>query len=370
MTTTILFFKKPQILKYYILFTALLVSHLLNAQITLTQNDFPSIDDTFRLSMSDSIIGIDPKPTGANFTWDYSFLNSDSQRIDTFVSMIDANILYAFAFIGRASMASRVAFVGGAGNFVFENPYQFYKKSASAYEIAGFGAEIQGFPVPIKYDVNDQEYVLPLNYNQSDSNVINFNIIIPNTVEIYRNQKRINKVDGWGKLKLPNGTFDVLRVRSELIIRDSIVFQGFPLPVIPITNFEYKWLSTGRGLPLLQINTTKTFINESVRDVVYQDIKSLPNSVNVIKDEDQAFNLYPNPVKSTGTIRLDLKEQSGSNSMEVEIFDVTGKLVYQSNMMEQQFNIDLSGIPGLKTGTYFISILKGDSKSVQTLTVY
>jgi Secretion system C-terminal sorting domain len=368
MTSFVSFLKFPVLLRSSLLIALMSLFSLIHGQITLTQSDFPDIDDTFRLSLSDTIFGIDPKPTGANYTWDYSFLTSDSQRTDTFVSMINANILYAFAFIGRATMASRVASAGGAGNFAFENPYQFYKSTSSAYEIAGFGAEIQAFPVPIKYDVNDKVYIFPLKYNQTDSNVINFDISIPNTVEIYRNQKRINKVDGWGKLKLPNGTFDVLRVRSELIIRDSIIFQGFPLPVIPITNFEYKWLSPGRGLPILQINTTKTIFNESVRDVLYQDLKSLPTTVNDIEEEPGFYNVYPNPVKNTETVIIDLEGYAGS--VVLQLFDITGKLLYQSNYQQQLIHLDLFAISGIKTGTYFISIDNGGKQSVKTLTVY
>jgi hypothetical protein len=54
------------------------------AQITITNVDMPNVSETFRLSTTLDMQGLDPVLTGANYSWGFSTLVPDSQRVDTF----------------------------------------------------------------------------------------------------------------------------------------------------------------------------------------------------------------------------------------------------------------------------------------------
>ena len=76
------------------------------AQITITKNDMPipGMLPMFSLPDSVTLAQADITQTGANQTWDFSFLHPEFQRVDTFVSLLDAGITYALSF-ASASVA-------------------------------------------------------------------------------------------------------------------------------------------------------------------------------------------------------------------------------------------------------------------------
>ncbi|PJA07855.1 MAG: hypothetical protein COX70_05360, partial [Flavobacteriales bacterium CG_4_10_14_0_2_um_filter_32_8] len=68
----------------------------MNAQITITNNDMPNVNDTFRLSTTNNIQGLDPVLTGTNYSWNFSTLVPSSQRLDTFFSVSSTPLAYQF----------------------------------------------------------------------------------------------------------------------------------------------------------------------------------------------------------------------------------------------------------------------------------
>ncbi|MBL0072144.1 MAG: hypothetical protein IPP34_10195 [Bacteroidetes bacterium] len=75
-------------MKNLVSLTALLFTTTIGlAQITIDNNDMPSVGDTFRVSNGLISPTIDPVPTGASFTWDFSMLQPVSQDVDTFIDV-------------------------------------------------------------------------------------------------------------------------------------------------------------------------------------------------------------------------------------------------------------------------------------------
>jgi hypothetical protein len=162
-------------------------------------------------------------------------------------------------------------------------------------------------------------YKFPLNYNNTDSSESGFSINIPTLADYAKARKRVNVVDGWGTLMLPSGNFNVLRVKSTYVDRDSFVVQGFPLPVIPVTTTEYKWLGLQQGEPLLQMDVNQFGI---VTQIFYLENPVL--GVNDMSGSDFNFGIMPNPASTEVHVFYN-KDKSGETK--IDMLSVDGKFV-------------------------------------------
>ena len=84
-------------MKNYLLFALLLSSLYSYSQITISNSDLPSPGDTIRISNAIEFLA-DPSETGANYTWDYSYLEGTDQYIDSFISPTDAPLVHTLVF--------------------------------------------------------------------------------------------------------------------------------------------------------------------------------------------------------------------------------------------------------------------------------
>ncbi len=337
-----------------------------SAQITINSADLTFAGDTFRLSIAAPNPTIDPLATGANHSWDFGFLQSASQRVDSFIDEAATNPLFSFVFIdnalnpNRSNQATRgPSFTIGA--FSISDVFNFYYNSSASFKQTGFGAGINGIPLPIAYSPHDIQYRFPLAYGNRDTSNSGYVIDQVSTLGVYiRVRKtRINEVDGWGTLITPYGSFNTIRVKSNIVERDSVYLDtlgfGFNLP--PITTNEYKWLGSGYGLPLLQINTGAT---GAVTQVLYQD--SARSTVGIDEQilRNLNFTLYPNPVLETFNLKFELKK---SSEVSLEIFGMKGELIWQSETTlhpagEREIRLNASEL-NLKNGNYLLRMLVG-----------
>ncbi len=239
------------------------------AQITIVSTDMPSsvTPATYRSSIGQAFPGMDETLAGSNYTWDYSQLTPTSQNVDTFVAV---PFLY-FSFLANSTygLKSNTPTVN-LGLVTIDYQYDFYKKATSSYVQTGSGINMSGFPLPVQYSPKDTIYRFPLHYGNIGSSTSTFAVSIP-TLGFYGGTKtRIDTVDGWGTLITPYGTFNALRVKSviyesDTIHVDTLFHFGLRLPTTIVT--QYKWLGTGQGIPLLQINTS----GGNVTQIIYRD---------------------------------------------------------------------------------------------------
>jgi hypothetical protein len=126
-------------------------------------------------------------------------------------------------------------------------------------------------------------------------------------------------VDGWGTLILPSGNFSVLRIKSTIYDRDSIVLQALPFPlVLPSITIEYRWLGLQQGEPLLQINANQF----AVTQVLYLENPVL--GMDDISGSDFNFGIMPNPASTEMSVFYN-KEKTGET--QIDILSVDGKQV-------------------------------------------
>lgn len=324
--------------------------------ISIFSSDMPGVDDTFRLSVKNGPDSIDITNTGANWTWDYSFLDPDEQKVDTFVNPFLTDPQYYINFNNPfdqnhyASLAQPISPPPSFdANFQIEDVYYFYKKTSSKYTQVGFGAKLNGISISQQYNPVDVIYEFPLDFGNTSNSTSSFNYDFPNNDDYYgRTTERTNTVDGWGTLITPFGTFQTLRIKSEMKITDTLYLDslnfGFNIP--RPTQFEYKWLAKNNGIPVLQINTQETFNNEVISDIVYRDsvridIVSVKEGLSVVDN----FSIYPNP--NTGSFMVQVDKFPGS---EITVYDVYGKIIYRQQQPGGWYEVSLQ----IPNGIYFI----------------
>jgi len=263
----------------------------LQAQITITSADMPSVNDTVRYSNSflDSIARTIYQTGGANTTWDFSTLRPIRQQVKSYKRAI--NTPYGFFFLGFNRYGVKELDSLGFGNFKFEDVYLYFKNDNNEFQTEGIGMKIGGVPIPSYYSDEDEIYQFPLRYGRRDSSTFAYRLSLIGTGAYGSKGYRINEVDGWGKITTPFGTFDCIRVKSEIVAKDSIELfgVGFSLPNI---RREYKWLARGGKIPILEISGNVVFGDFIPTLVRYKDqYRNIEFSENLSPTVDFEANL-------------------------------------------------------------------------------
>ena len=256
------------------------------AQITITSADMPNINDAIRVSVKTELPEFDPSATGPNYVWNFLDLKPDSQRVDQYVAPFST----PYFFFAASSYGTRnynpdqfpFALLGSPPT----DAYDFFKETSNFYGMTGQGLTVNGLTIPAFYSSNDILYKFPLNYGNVDSSNSGFTLPLPSIGAYGKKQFRKNTVDGWGTLITPYGTFNTLRIVSEIQVSDSIYLDtiGFGFTIPRQTRYEYKWLGQGMKIPLLQIDVTAGLLggNVTVDRVVWRDSVITPMSVNIL----------------------------------------------------------------------------------------
>ena len=267
-----------------LLFAPLLAS----AQITVGQNDMPHANDELIRTRAFTNPFIDYATTGAAHIWDFSNLTVNTGDTAEYLTVASTNFIYAITYAdiffndNRANHAKRGADITFNQILPIEDPYTFYYRNSSSYRKVGYGVELSGIPVPIIFEDHDEIYELPVQFGDATSDFASYNIDLPGIGYYGYRQIRDNDVDGWGAITTPAGSFDVLRVKTTLAINDTIGIDslGFGFAIDRPIIREYKWLTQGLRVPVLQINTTEIFGFEVVNAIYYYDV---PRSIEVVQ---------------------------------------------------------------------------------------
>lgn len=324
------------------------------SQITITTNDMPDANDTVRLSNTVDSWGIDPTLTGANYLWDYSFLEPLTQQIDTFFTVASTPFAYQFYFNNqilypahKASYARPGMEFDLFGMITMTDVFNYFKNESSRYSEVGFGSNINGIPASTRNIPIDTIYKFPLNFSDNYTSHSEWLLNIPNLAAYGQSKDRLADVEGWGTLMTPFGTFQTLKVKMEIDITDTLNIDSlginfsFPRP----TTTEYHWLAPGMKIPVLQINTVAGIITT----IQYQD--SIRYNLLATNEIDLLQPLiYPNPAIDEIIVNTDGK----AKIEKIEVYDINGKLL----LVQSGFNLPLAklNVAGLPNGTYILSI--------------
>lgn len=209
-------------------------------QITITKANMPSAGEEYIYSTT--IDQVDVSLTGPNQTWDFSQLTPVSQDTMKFKKPQDVNIAYLLPFFGDIAVQQP--------NGAIKEYYGFFKSGAGAYvqEGAGFTLPVLNIPLPIQYTTPDFVYRFPLTYgNRKDSSKYELNNTFQG-ITLAVHGKRVNMVDGYGKITTPYKSYNCIRVKSVITEHDTL--GGIP---VDNSRTEYKWLSTDEKAPVMQV---------------------------------------------------------------------------------------------------------------------
>ncbi len=342
----------------------LFFSNAANSQITIVTGDFATGGDTLRVSTTNSAPANTSLATnGLNALWDYSALVPASQDIDTFLSVASTGAIYSIYFANfgfnsnRANIAARGLDLSAAGGAVpITDVYNFFYNSSANYKQVGFGANISGVSTPVPYGNKDIVYNFPCNYGNVDSSDSNYSINVPSQGYAEGQQHRVNHVDGWGTVITPFGTFNALRVVSELTGSDSVFISsfGFGFSFPRTKTREYKWLTTNGDIPVLQINVNVNGQNETVTSIRYRDIYrdltvGLTNNSQPID-----ARILPNP-SSGGTVTIELSNLK-NGQCEIGVYAINGTLLKNITKNAVEGRIALDELNEMASGYYTINV--------------
>ncbi|MEI6577067.1 MAG: T9SS type A sorting domain-containing protein [Bacteroidota bacterium] len=340
-----------------IAFCLLLLISNLNAQPTITQNDMPSVGDTIWFKTT-TLSALNYQNTGNNFTWDYSTL-SGNPAADTFISVSSTSFTLQLTFglgANAANLAQNSADLSVIPAIPLSNLTNFFRKSATSFQLSGFGLGIYGIGLPIKFNNADVWYKFPLTINSlQDSSTSNYAQSLLTLGYLKINRKRHNQVDGWGTLITPYGSFQTLRVKSIVHEEDSIYLDTISMGIPLIRDYiEYKWLGNGHKVPLLTV-TEENLITTW---------KWIDNQPTVGIDEleiVQNVTVSPNPSHGIVKVRMNSLQ---SEYVNISLWNITGQKIkdlYQGNIRSGEnllnFSLDENSFP---SGLYFLKIEKGN----------
>lgn len=328
------------------------------AQITITQNEMPTSGDTLRYSQTtpnQAILDLYVQ-TGANFTWDFSFLESESQGLDEYENALQTS--YAFFFLGFNNYGRKIADELGAGAFTFTNIYDFYGSSSTEFKAIGRGLTYNSIPLPAYFGDDDEIYQFPLEYGDRDSSTFDFAVSVPGTFDYKTVGYRINDVDGWGEITTPYGTFECIRLVSDIVAVDSITAFGFSIG-FPNVRKEYRWLAANEKFPILEITGNDVQGAFTPNQVRYRDNYALASGTHDL-EEQYALSVSPNPATDYLIVKYTLASLGNVN---MQLLDVSGKIVqkwnYNSQGGEQQQELKVNGLPA---GMYWLWIRIGEEQ--------
>jgi len=329
-----------------------------NAQISITQNDMPSVGKSF-VSGDDTIYaGLTVGPSGANKTWNFS--NLVAQTNDT------ANFVSPGSLTGASNFPTANLGMTNAGQNIFLN------YSSSAIDIIGI---YQDFGSPagynaVKFNPAIRHISLPSTYNTTFNGTSTYEIKFPvsgypgvDSAKADYSQQYISLVDGWGTITTPVFTnVACLRQFMNTVTTSTNYIHptggawtlspstpSNPNPTID-TTYEYTWWSNTEKYTLADIQTNAqgnvTNANYLLKDVSGIKEPTISNKMNV----------FPNPASDLITLEWDNYAKEGA---EVSIYDIRGQLILQKEINSSFTNFD---IQNFSKGVYFITLK--DSKSI------
>jgi hypothetical protein len=314
----------------------------MNAQITITWQDFPGVGTLVVNAVDESTV-IDPGQPGLNQVWDFSNLVTTTIDSTYYILPEGAPGYENYPDANVATNHNPGSYPNGGYNVNFWNYSGSGIKAIADESLVNLFGSFY-FAFHIEYIPRGSQVMFPYTYGSTSSQdfVMKWITAIRNEGVTTDSSKTVSHVnmdclaDAGGTMILPDGSFQVLRVRETWISIDS----------------SYTWTS---GAWVYDSDTVSNwtqyrwYANDIGEVGFYKPVSARANGFTFFKSETivgleepslaDGFTIYPNPASSW--IKLDSKEKIDK----VEIADNTGRI---SILSENHSAIDISKLsPGL-----------------------
>lgn len=364
--------------KNILLFILILLTYDLIAQITVTNSTFPESGDTLRIAR-DMDPDINLQNPGEDITWNFTSLDGP-----VFESIIeDASQGSAFADFSNATILT--------GEIGIAETY--FQATSSEYTSLGFsGQDPLGFGLDVIFKNTPPliERMSPLNfeddYNSNSSTFVPFAWdelpatitdslalpISPDSIAIGVETSRTEIVDAWGKVFLPVGYFDVLRVRRWDVTETKV--EAY-LPFIQWTDvtdiiggglggdttLTYRYYNDVSKEPIAVIT-----VDPITEEPTSAQFKSVDPSTGIIKLHKKQPSIYAYPNPAIDKVRFDVVNVP-SGKYDLNIYNILGIKVWsqQYEFGNTSDTVQLN-VSDFNKGTYLYSLVNDRGKTIMT----
>jgi hypothetical protein len=330
------------------------------AQITLTENDFASPDDTVRFSQTNQT-STDYSIAGAANIWDFSSLTANSQILREYTSIGFSPVQLTFGLFAPQDYQASYFIPETALDFsqlsgflpvTLSDARSYQKSTNDSITKVGYSIKVSEVDVAFKSDTIETKYKFPMDFQQVFSTKgYTFIDLSPATdLKVKQHRNVTSTIDGYGQVILPIGTYEVLRLKREINEIDSVYQSFFGAPswfgAPPIQTTEYEWIGQNKKDVLLKIVVNSANGVDQIQTIEYQDIY-LGLDASLI-DKNLEASVFPNPTMNSFQIH------SNSVLKNIHLFDATGTILETtSNLNSQQSSFDLEPY---SPGIYFVKL--------------
>lgn len=310
------------------------------AQPTITAQNAPVPGTNYTLHFGPYV---DPGSAGANQTWDFSGLTTDSTMN---IMLVEPNTVPGFESFPGATVAE-------VGN----EAVMFWRTDADG--IYHLGSLSEG--VAISYFDEGKYFEYPCTYQTSWEDSV-FAIFEVEEENITRDGLIQGEADGYGTVIMPNGTYNnVLRVRWLENTTDATDFFE-----INSVYDSYLFYLQGQSYPLAHIVTaTISFMgNETTTQFTQWYTGDLTTGVTDAPLSQDEMMVWPNPADEQ--VRIQLPANMKGETF-IQVMDATGKTAHTARFIpDANGALDLS-VSDLVTGLYFVNAIdaKGNKATVR-----
>ncbi len=292
--------------------------------------------------------------SGPNVIWNYPGFEVADLVTESFVPVNSTPLTYQFFFNNQflyPNSFSNHALPIDASTAELPIPvatsdaYSFFRNAGNGYYATGFAATVEGFPLPltVPYTTADKIFKFPLNYQDTNESNSSLSLAVPTFGYYGQDAIRNSVVDGWGTLQTPYGIYEVLRVRAERFITDTIYIeesatgQSIDRPI----QIDYAWLSTSVPGPVMQASVIGG-------QVVSARILDGVGPTGISETALTGISVFPNPAVQYVNVY-------GLNRPSViRVFCTDGKLVYSENTAGPLAQIEVQNLP---IGMYMVQVI-------------
>lgn len=351
----------------------LIICAAASAQITVTNAAWPKAGDTMKIAYdySPSYLLVPAQATNGN--WDFSNLKKDTvENIIFYAASSGSN----FASFPNAELYTNAGNMGEA----------YYNVTNSVFEALGIVGDLGGFGFPLvaKIVPAQVERRNPMKYFDINNSTFSFGAAFsadllpdslfsglpfqPDSVRFGQSTDRQDVVDSWGKLKIPGGTYDVLREKRTSI---STLKLEIKLPIIgwfdvsssfgggvgADTSVTYQYISNVAAEPIMVLNCNS--LGDTIQSI---DFKSNQKGVGIFNPSATVpkLSVYPNPASNFINVNA-----GGLGNVEntLIITNLLGQVVRkeQTDLTSDNYTW-LMNVSSFDNGLYFLSLQDKNGK--------
>lgn len=369
-----------------------------NAQITVTNAVFPQAGESFKIMIADNPANILITASGGNQTWDLTNIG---------LIGVDASFTAGDAAMGSAAADFPTAdiiipeFGGIEGD-------GYVKVDANEMSTVGVVGTLVGFVdnYPVRFNPAQIEIQTPLTATSSFASSYGFQEVIDphadpgstidsliteieqtlgglitiDSVRVTFTSSRQSDVDAWGTLDLPNGSFNVLRLKSTDETDTQIAAKvstfgipnptwqspadlGFDVSTFPFlgadTTISYDFWNDVEKMPILSMNANAS--NTAASFAAYYG--DFPTNTEAIRSNETRVRTYPNPAFDKLNIELSNFE---NNNYTIKMYNIIGKQIWEKSYAVQDERTIKLDVSKLRKGTYLYTIFDENGRRVTT----